>query len=79
MNLDDETGLVLAIHWVQQALITAYEDNCSLRPIKTGWCSLKWTAELESLRRGVRRHKSPTDQKLHRWECYREAQRRQRK
>jgi hypothetical protein len=54
MNLNDEAGLVLAIHWVQQALITAYEDNCPLRPVKTSRCSLKWTAELESHRRGVR-------------------------
>jgi hypothetical protein len=46
MNMKDETGLGLAIQWVQQALIKAYEDNCLLRPIKTGRQSLKWTAEL---------------------------------
>jgi hypothetical protein len=70
MNLDDEAGLVLAIHWVQQALITANEDSCPRRPTKTGRCSLKWAAKLESLRR-VRRlfNKSPRDQKLHIWEC----------
>jgi hypothetical protein len=55
MNMGDEVGLGLTIHWVQQALITAYEDKCPLRPVKTGSCSLKWTAQLESLRRGVRR------------------------
>jgi hypothetical protein len=46
--------LGLAIHWVQQALISAYEDNCPLKPVKTSKQSLKWTSELESLRRGVR-------------------------
>jgi hypothetical protein len=63
MYLDDEAGLVLAIHWVQQALITAYEDSCPLRPIKTCRCSLKWTAELKSLRRGLRTlfNKSPRE------------------
>jgi hypothetical protein len=46
MNMKDEAGLGLAIHWVQQALISAYEHNCPLRPVKTGRKSLKWTAEL---------------------------------
>jgi hypothetical protein len=55
MNMEDEAGLGFAIHWVQKTLITAYGNNCPLRPVKTGRCSLKWTAELESLRRGVRR------------------------
>jgi hypothetical protein len=55
MDLKNEAGLGLAIHVVQQALISAYEDNCPLRPVKTGRQSLKWTVELESLRRGVRR------------------------
>jgi hypothetical protein len=50
MNMKDEAGLWLAIHWVQQALISAYEDNCPLRPVKTGRQSLKWIVELESLR-----------------------------
>jgi hypothetical protein len=36
MNMKDEAGLGLAVHWVQQALISAYEDNCPLRPVKTG-------------------------------------------
>jgi hypothetical protein len=49
MNMKDETGLGLAVHWVQQA----YEDNCPLRPIKKGRKSLRWTSELESLRREV--------------------------
>jgi hypothetical protein len=52
MDMKSEAGLVLAIHWVQQALILAYEKNCTLRSVKTGRQSLKWTAELESLRRG---------------------------
>jgi hypothetical protein len=41
MNMKDEDGLGLAIHWVQQALISAYKDNCPLRPIRTGKQSLK--------------------------------------
>jgi hypothetical protein len=49
MNMEDESGLWLTIHLVQQALISAYEDNCSLRPVRTGSYSLKWKAELESL------------------------------
>ena len=36
MSMEDEAGLGLAIHWIQQALITAYEDNCPLRPAKNG-------------------------------------------
>ena len=36
MNMKDEAGLGLAVHCVQQALISAYEDNCTLRPVKTG-------------------------------------------
>jgi hypothetical protein len=54
MNMKDEAGLGLAIHWVQQALISASEDNHPLKPVKTGRQSLKWTMELESPRRGVR-------------------------
>jgi len=53
--MKDEAGLGLAIHWVQQALISAFGDNCPLRPVKTGRQSLKWISELKSLRRGVRR------------------------
>jgi len=44
-----DAGLGLAVHWVQQALISAYEDNCPLRPIRKGKKSLRWTSELESL------------------------------
>jgi len=35
MNMKVDVGLGLAIHWVQQAPVSAYEDNCNLRPIKT--------------------------------------------
>jgi len=52
--MKDEAGLRLAVHWVQQALISAYEDNCPLRSAKTGRQSLRWTSELQSLRGGVR-------------------------
>jgi len=51
MDMQNEAGLGLAIHSVQQALISTYEDNCPLRLVKTGRQSLKWTAELQSLRR----------------------------
>jgi hypothetical protein len=54
MNIRDEAGLGLAVHWVQQALISAYEKKCPLRPIKKCRKSLRWTSELESLRREVR-------------------------
>ena len=33
MDMKSEAGLGLAIHWVQQALISAYEDKCPLRPV----------------------------------------------
>jgi hypothetical protein len=77
MDLKNEAGLGLAIHWVQQALISAYEDNCPLRPVKTGRQSLKWTVELESLRREVRRlfNKCRSDKNPHSWDLYRESQR----
>jgi len=81
MYMKSEAGLGLAIHWVQQTLISAYEDNYPLRPVKTGRQSLKWTAELESLRRGVRRlfNKCRLDKNPHSWDLYREAQRNYRK
>jgi hypothetical protein len=55
MNTKVEAGMGLVILWLQQALILAYEDNCPLRPVKTGRYSLKGTSELESFRKGVRR------------------------
>jgi len=81
MDMKSEAGLELAIHWVQEALISAYEDNCPLRPVKTGRQSLKWTAELESLRRGVRRlfNKCRSDKNPHSWDLYKEAQQNYRK
>jgi len=76
--MKDEAGLGLAVHWIQQALITAYEDNCPLRPAKKGRKYLKWTSELESLRREVRRlfKRCRANNKPSSWELYREAQRR---
>ena len=70
MNMKDEVGLGLAVHWVQQTLISAYENNCPLRPGKRGTQSLKWTSDLLSLRRGVRQlfNKCRTDKTLHSWE-----------
>jgi hypothetical protein len=34
MNIKDEAGLGLAVRWIQEALISAYEENCPLRPVK---------------------------------------------
>jgi len=56
INMKDEAGVGLAVHWVQPALISAYEDNCPLRPVTRSRISLKWTSEFEFLRREVRRH-----------------------
>ena len=80
MSMKDEGGLGLAVHWVQQALISAFEDNCPLRPVKKGRKFLRWTSELESLRREVRQlfNKCRGDNP-HSWELYREAQRNCRK
>ena len=74
MNMKDEAGLGLEIIWVQQTLILAYEDNSLLRPVKTVRHSLKWTSELESLRKGVRLlfSKCRTDKNPQSWELYRE-------
>jgi hypothetical protein len=55
MNTKDEAGLGLAVNCVQQALVSAYEDNCHLKPVKTNRRTLKWTSEQQSLRKGVRR------------------------
>jgi len=81
MDMKSEAGLGLAIHWVQQALILPYENNCPLRPVKTSSQSWKWTAELESLRRGVRRlfNACRSNKNPHSWDLYREAQRNYRK
>jgi hypothetical protein len=75
MNMRDGTGMGLAVHCVQQALISAY-DNCTLRPVKTGRQSLKWTSELVSLRSRVTMlfNKCRTDKNPHSWELHREAQ-----
>jgi hypothetical protein len=82
MNMNDEAGLELAVHWIQQALISTYEDNCLLRPVRKGRKSLRWTLELESLRREVRWllfNRCQADNDSHSWELYREVQRRYRK
>jgi hypothetical protein len=76
MDLKNEAGLGLAIHWLQRPL-SQPEGNCPLRPVKTGRQSLKWTAELEFLRREVRRlfNKCRSDKNPHSWDLYRRAQR----
>jgi hypothetical protein len=77
MNMKGEAGSGLAVHWIQQALISACEDNCPLRPVRKGRKSLRWTSELESLRREVRRllNRCQADNNSYSWELYREAQR----
>ena len=55
MSMKDEAGLGLAVQWIQQALVTAYEDNCPPRYVKKGRKTLKWTPRLESLGKEVRR------------------------
>jgi hypothetical protein len=47
MNMEDEAGLGLVVHRIQQALISAYDNNCILRPVWRGRKSLRWTSELE--------------------------------
>jgi hypothetical protein len=54
MNMKDEATLGLPILSVQLALILAYEDNCSLKLVRTGKHCLKWTYKLNCLRREVR-------------------------
>ena len=81
MSMKEEAGLGPAVHWIQQALITAYDDNCPLRLAKKGRKSMKWTSELEPLRREVRRlfNRCQENNKPSSWELYRKAQRRYRK
>jgi len=69
MNIEGEAGLGLAVHWIQQALISAYEDNCPLRPVRRGRKSLRWASELQSLRREVRRlfNRCRANNNLHSW------------
>ena len=55
MGMKDEAGLGLTIYYVQQALISAYENTCPLRVARAGKFSLKWTSILVALRREVRR------------------------
>jgi hypothetical protein len=76
MDMNSEAGLGLAIHWLQQALILAYENNCPLKPVKMCRQTLKWTTELESLRRKARRlfNKCRSGKDPHSWALFREAQ-----
>jgi hypothetical protein len=53
MSMKDEAGLGLAIHLIQQVLVSAFEDNCPLRHTREGKKSLRWTRELELLRRAT--------------------------
>jgi len=80
MSMEDEAGLGLAIQWIQQALISAYEENCPLRPVRKGRKSLRWSVELQLLRREVRRlfNRCRANIDTNSWDLYREAQRRYR-
>jgi len=62
-------------------LLSAYEDNCPLRPIRNGRKSVRWTSELEFLRREVRClfNRCQVNYDSHSWELNREAQWRYRK
>ena len=81
LDMKDEAGMGLAIDWIQQALVSAYEDNCPLKPVMTGRQSLRWTTELVTLRRGIRRlfNKCRSNKDPHSWALYREAQQNYRK
>jgi len=81
MNMEDEAGLGLAIQCVQQALISAYEENCPLVPLRTGRKPLRWTAELQLLRKEVRRlfNRCRAKNDTSNWDLYRQAQHRYRK
>jgi len=81
ISMKHKAGLGLAVHWIQQALINAYENNCSLRLAKKGRKSLKWTSELQYLQREVRQlfNMCRANNKPSSWELYREDQRRYRK
>ena len=81
MSMEDEAGLRLAVHWIQQVLIAACEDNCPLRPARNGRTSLKWTSQLESFRKEVRWlfNRCRADNKSSSWELYEESQRKYRK
>jgi hypothetical protein len=61
--------------------ISAFEDNCPLRPIRKGRKSLRWTPERELLRREVRRlcNRCQAKNDPHSWELCRDAPRRYRK
>jgi hypothetical protein len=69
----DEAGLGLALQWLQNALITAYENNCPMRLVKPARNSMRWTARLESLRKRVRRlfNRGRSDRNPRSWELYR--------
>jgi hypothetical protein len=49
-----EAGLGLAILSLHQALISAKENNCPLKPVTTGKHCLMWTPELKFPRRAAR-------------------------
>jgi hypothetical protein len=42
MSMKDEARLGLTILFFRWALISSYEDDCVLKPAKTGRHSLKW-------------------------------------
>jgi len=72
IKVNDEVRLGLAVLFVQQALISAYKNNCPLKPVRTGRHSLKWTPQLESLSRAFRQlfNNCRTDRNSQSWECY---------
>jgi hypothetical protein len=80
VDMKDEAGLGLEVHWIQEAVTSAYEENCPLRPVRRGRRTLTWTTELQSLRREVRRiFNRCRKNNAQSWELYRETKRRFRK
>jgi hypothetical protein len=81
MNIEDEAGLGPNVSYLQQVLISAYENNCPLRIARAGKLTLRWTSNLETLRREVRRlfNKSRRDRTSQNWELHKGAQRRYKK
>jgi hypothetical protein len=51
LNMEGEALLGLAVQWIHEAQVTAYEENCHLSLTTNGRNYLRWTLELASLSR----------------------------
>jgi hypothetical protein len=54
MNMKDEARLKRTVVFVLQALMSSYKENCPLKFVRAGTCSLRWIHILQSLRKEVR-------------------------